>query len=140
MSDPRSDTTLLLGNVYQCQASQPENQGGMLELISQVLTRWSDHADIIVIGGDWNATCRPRVGYAGTVATRSADARLEAWSRQAGLTYAASPHATWQSVKESLYAVLDGFFWRSKTDQIGLQDWESFLPADLRLDHDLLRV
>ncbi len=91
MSDPRSDTTLLLGNVYQWQASQPAMQVAMLQLISQVITRcqWSDHADLVIIGGDFNASCRPRVGYAETEATRSADTRLEDWSRQAGLTCAA---------------------------------------------------
>ena len=99
----------------------------MLELISQVLTKWSDH-DLTVIGGDFNASYRPRVGYAGTVATRSADARLEEWSRQQGLACAAPSHATWQSANESRYAVLDKFFWRSKTDQIGLQDVAAYLP------------
>ena len=112
----------------------------MLELISQVLTRWSDQADITVIGGDFNASCRQRVGYAGTVATRSADARLDEWYRQKGLACAAPLHATWQSVNESRYAVLDCFFWRSKTDQTGLVDVEAFLPPDPRLDHDLVRA
>ena len=140
MSDPHSDTTLLLGNVYQFQATQPERQGAMLELISQVVTRWCDHADLVVIGGDWNASCRPRVGYAETVITRSADARLEEWSRQAGLACAAPPHATWQSINEQRYAVLDSFFWQSKTSQIKIQGVEAFLPPDPRLDHDLIRA
>ena len=140
MSDPHSDTTLLLGNVYQFQATQPERQVAMLELISQVVTRWKDHADLVVIGGDWNASCRPRVGYAGTGITRSADARLEAWSRQAGLTCAAPPHATWQSINESRYAVLDSFFWRSQTSQMEIQGVEAFLPPDPRLDHDILQA
>ena len=140
MSDPRSDTTLLLGNVYQFQASQPERQAAMLELISQVITRWSDHADLTLIGGDFNASCRPRAGYAGSNVTRSADARLEEWSRQTGLSCAAPLHATWQSVNESRYAVLDSFFWRSKTDQMAIQAVESFLPPDPRLDHDMLQA
>jgi hypothetical protein len=81
----------------------------MLDLIRQALTRWSEHADLIVIGGDWSATCRPRAGCAGTVATRSADARLEEWSRWAGPACATSSHATWQSINESRYAVLHTF-------------------------------
>jgi hypothetical protein len=44
MSDLHSCTTLLLGNVYQFQATQPERQGAMLDLISQVVTRWCDHS------------------------------------------------------------------------------------------------
>ena len=140
MSDPRSDTTFLLGNVYQFQASQPERQAAMLELISRVIARWSDHADLIMIGGDFNASCRPRVGYVGSEVTRSADARLEDWSRQAGLACAAPSHATWLSINESRYAVLDSFFWRSKADQIRIQGVESYLPPDPRLDHDMLQV
>ena len=140
MSDPRSDTTLLLGNVYQFQASQPERQVAMLDLISRVIARWGDHADFIMIGGDFNASCRPRAGYAGSEVTRSADARLEDWSRQAGLACAAPSHATWHSVNESRYAVLDSFFWRSKVDQMSIQGVESYLPPDPRLDHDMLRV
>jgi hypothetical protein len=65
MSDPRSDTTLLLGNVYQFQASQPERQAAMLELISRVILRWSDHADLVMICRDFNASCRPHVDISG---------------------------------------------------------------------------
>jgi hypothetical protein len=96
MADPQSDTTLLLGNVYQFQASQPGRQAAMLELISRVITRWSDATDLILIAGDFNASCRPRVGYVESELIRSADARLGEWSRQAGLACAAPSHATWQ--------------------------------------------
>ena len=140
MADPQSDTTLLLGNVYQFQASQPGRQAAMLELISRVITRWSDATDLILIAGDFNASCRPRVGYVESELIRSADARLGEWSRQAGLACAAPSHATWQSVNDSRYAVLDSFFWRSKTDQMAIQGVESFLPPDPRLDHDLVRA
>ena len=139
MSDPRSDTTLLLGNVYQYQASQPESQVAMLELISQVLARWNDN-DLTLIGGDFNASCRPRVGYAGTIATRSADARLVEWSKQLGLVCTAPAHATWQSVNVSRSGVLEIFLWGSKTDQTGRQDVAAYLPPDPQLDHDLVRA
>jgi hypothetical protein len=112
----------------------------MLELISHVITRWSDHADLILVGGDFNASCRPRAGYAGSNVTRQADARLEEWSRQTGLACKAPSHATWQSVNESRYAVLDSFFWRSKTDQLSITDAESFRPPDPRLDHEVVIV
>jgi hypothetical protein len=46
MSDLRSDATLLLGNVFQFQATLPVQQKAMLELISRVIARWSDHADL----------------------------------------------------------------------------------------------
>ena len=39
VSDPQSDTTLLLGNIYQFQATQPDRQAAMLELTSRVIVR-----------------------------------------------------------------------------------------------------
>ena len=139
MSDPRSDATLLLGNVYQFQATQPEKQQAMLELISRVIARWSDHVDLVIIGGDFNASCRARVGYVGAEVTRGADDRLLEWSRREGLACAAPMHATWQSVNESRYAVLDSFFWRTKTE-LSITDAESYRPPDPRLDHETVIV
>ena len=81
MSDPRTDDTLLLGNVYQFQAAQPEKQKALLELISRVIDRWCGHAELVLIGGDFNASCRVRVGYVGSEMTRGADARLLEWCR-----------------------------------------------------------
>ncbi len=92
-----------------------------------------------MVGGDFNASCRARVGYVGSDTTRRADAGLQEWCRSAGLSCAAPMHATWQSVNESRYAVLDSFFWRSKTDQLSITDTESFRPPDPRLDHELAR-
>ena len=59
---------------------------------------------------------------------------------RAGLACAASIHATWQSVNESRYAVLDSFFWRSRTEQLSITGAESFLPPDPRLDHEVVVV
>ena len=140
MSDPRTDVTLLLGNVYQFQAAQPEKQKAMLELISRVIDRWCGHAELVLIGGDFNASCRARVGYVGSEMTRGADARLLEWCRRMGLVCAAPMNATWQSVNESRYAVLDSFFWRSKTDQLSIADAESYRPPDPRLDHEVVSV
>ena len=140
MSDPRSDTTVLLGNLYQFQASQPAQQKAMLGLVERVLDRWTDGTDLVVIGGDFNASCRPRAGYADSEVTRGADARLLEWCQRAGLTCAAPLHATWQSINESRYAVLDCFLWRSRTGQASLRDAEAFLSPDPRLDHDPVRV
>ncbi len=92
----------------------------MLELISRVITRLNDATDLILIAGDFNASCRPRVGYVESQLIHSADARLGEWSRQAGLACAAPSHATWQSVNDTRYAVLDSFFWWSKTDQMAI--------------------
>ena len=140
MSEPRTDTTLLIGNTYQFQASQPAKQKAMLELIGRVVDRWSPVVDLVVLGGDFNASCRPRVGYVDAEVTRRADAGLHEWIQQVGLTCIAPPHATWQSINESRCAVLDCFFWQSRTDKATLQDAEGFLSPDPRLDHDPVRV
>ena len=60
--------------------------------------------DLIVVGGDFNASCGARVGYVVSEATRGADARLLEWSRREGLAWAApdSLNAAWQGVNEGL--------------------------------------
>ena len=63
--DPRSDVTLLLVNCYQYQAATPVLQASLLALVSAVLARWSPQTDHVVLGGDWNASLLPRIGYAG---------------------------------------------------------------------------
>jgi len=130
MSDPSSDTTLLIGNIYQAQAAEPGRQESILELARRVIIRWADQADLVVVGGDWNASTRPRVGYVGSQVTRGADARLQEWYLREDLTCAAPEHATWQSVNESRHAILDCFFWRSKSDGPSIRGAEAFLSAD----------
>ncbi len=66
MSDPRSNTTALLGNLDQLQASQPAQPKAMLELVGRacVLDGWTDETDLVVVLGDFKASCSsPRVGY-----------------------------------------------------------------------------
>jgi hypothetical protein len=140
MSDPRSDTTILLGNVYQFQASRPVQQAAMLELARLVIARWSDHSDLIVIGGDFNASLMPRTGYVGSEVTRNADSRLQEWCAQTGLSCAAPAQATWHSYNESRSAVLDCFFWRSTSDQLNLVDAEAFPSPDPRMDHHGVQI
>ncbi len=73
----------------------------MLELVGLVLDRWADGTDLVVIGEDFNASCRPWVGYVDLEVTRGADARLQEWCQQADPTCgAALEHATWQSINE----------------------------------------
>ena len=140
MSDPRSDTTILLGNVYQFQASRPEQQAAMLELARLVIARWSAHSDLIVIGGDFNASLTPRTGYVGSDITRNADSRLQEWCTQTALSCAAPAQATWHSYNESRSAVLDCFFWRSKTDQLDIVGAEAFPSPDPRMDHHGVQI
>ncbi len=50
----------------------------MLKLISRVIERWSDHVEPLVIGGDFNASFRPSVGYVvGTETTQGPDSQLQ---------------------------------------------------------------
>jgi hypothetical protein len=112
----------------------------MLELISRVIARWSDTTNLILIAGDFNASCRLQVGYVESETIRSADARLGEWCRQEGLSCAAPSHATWQNVNNSRSAVLDSFFLLSKTKKMAIQGVKSFLPPDPQLDHDLLQA
>ena len=94
MSDSSSDTALLIGNKYQSQAAEPGRQQAILELAGRVISRWADQTDLLVVGGDWNASTRPKAGYVGSQVTRGADARLQDWYRQEALTCAAPVHAT----------------------------------------------
>ena len=99
--DPLSEVSLLLVNVYQYQADQPEQQAALLSLISSVAQRWSSQSQHVILGGDWNASLRPRVGYSGLAPTARADARLQAWSVSTSLTCVAPGEATWASADDS---------------------------------------
>ena len=57
-----------------------------------------------------------------------------------GLTCEAPRYATWQSINESRCAILDCFFWQSRTGKGTLRDAEGFLSPDPLLDHDPVRV
>ncbi len=54
----------------------------MLELVVRVVDRWSTRTDLVVVGGDFNASCWPRVGYVDAKVTRTADVRLHEWYQQ----------------------------------------------------------
>jgi hypothetical protein len=84
--DPRSEVS---ANCYQYQVSQPERQAALLALVDSVIDRWSPQTDHVILGGDWNASMRPRIGYCGAPHTVLADERLLRWSEAAGLRCAA---------------------------------------------------
>ncbi len=111
----------------------------MLELARLVIMRWSDHSDLIVIGGDFNASLTPRTGYVGSDITWNADSRLQEWSCRVGLSCAAPAQATWHSYTESRSAVLDCFFWRSKIE-LNVLDPEAFPSPDPRMDNHWLQI
>ncbi len=112
----------------------------MLEMIGMVLARWRDNTDLFVIGGDFNASLRPRVGYVGSETVARADALLHDWCRRTALLGAVPTNSTWQSVTEALHAVLDCFFWQSKAAELSITNAETWIPPDPRLDHYLVSV
>ena len=112
----------------------------MLELARLVIARWSDHSDLIVIGGDFNASLIRRMGYAGSDTTRNADSRLQQWCTQTELSCAAPSQATWHSFNGSRSATLDCFFWRSKAGQLHIEDAEAFPSPDPRMDHHGVKI
>ncbi len=98
--DPRSEVTLLIANCYQYQAAASALQAALLTHTSAVVARWAPQTDLVVLGGDWNASLRPRVGYVGAPPTVLADARLREWSEANGLVCAAPEDPTWSSYNE----------------------------------------
>ena len=138
--DPLSEVSLLLVNAYQYQAGQPEQQAALLSLISKVAERWGGQSEHVIIGGDWNASLGPRVGYSGHARVARADARLQAWSDSASFTCEAPAEHTWNSADDSRRAVLDCFFWKSKSGQPSISHAEAFLAADPTLDHCGVKV
>ena len=86
----------------------------------------------MVVGGDFNATACPRYSYSGLSHILVADERLIEWSARSGLTCVAPREATWLSMDESRPAVLDCFFWRSKSGLSCLEELVALEAADSR--------
>jgi len=140
VADPHGKVSVLIGNVYQYQSIQPVQQAAMLELVRLVNMRWGDQVDLVLIGGDFNASVAQRFGYAGAATTRNADAKLTAWSNLVGLTPSVPESPTWRSLDDSRQAVLDCFFWRSLMARDCITASEAFASPDPRMDHDGVRA
>ena len=133
--------SLLIANCYQYQASQPERQAALLALVDSVIDRWSPQTDHVILGGDWNASLRPRIGYCGAPHTVLADERLLRWSEAAGLRCAAPEVPTWTSCNEQRHAVLDCFFWKSRSGgAAAVSAAMAFSSPDPRHDHRGVRI
>jgi hypothetical protein len=61
----------------------------------------------MIVGGDWNASLAPRLGYAVETVTSATDARFAQWVREAGLSYIPPSSHTWTDGRRR--AVLDAF-------------------------------
>jgi hypothetical protein len=91
----------------------------------------------VVLGGDWNASVAPRVGYAANSVARGADSRFREWLREAGL-HCVGPREgdhTWSDGRRQ--AVLDAFVVRD-AGSIGLP--VSFESRDSKHDHKGLQI
>ena len=109
MLDPDGQVSVLLGNVHQAQARETLQQRAVLGVITRVLARWGPESHHVIIGGDWNSTLTPRVGYAEESATRAADARLGQWVKEAGLHYVGPGVGTHTWSDGRRRAVLDAY-------------------------------
>ena len=142
MTDPRSGISFLIANVRQYQASHPLQQAAMLAFVERVVRRWGSQSDYTLVGGDFNASLRPRVGYSGLHCIRVADLHLQRWCSESGFICAAPEQHTWTSFNESRQAVLDCFFWKAKTATAveHVYGATAFDSTDPRLDHRGVRV
>ena len=138
--DPHLEVSLLVGNVYQVQASQPEQQDALLNLISRVIERWGSLSNRVIIGGDWNASPQQRISCSYLAHIGLADALLRSWSVANSLACEAPADYTRSRVKELHSAVLDAFFWKSKSGKPSISNAEAFQSSDPTLNHATVRV
>ena len=105
--DPEGQAAVLLGNIHQYQARESMPQAAVLSLIQRVIARWGVDSQHVIVGGDWNASLAPRLGYAVETVTSATDARFAQWVREAGLSYIPPSSHTWTDGRRR--AVLDAF-------------------------------
>ena len=114
-TDLHTEAKILFVNVYQYQSSERPKQEALLSLLTQVLRKESHYVDEVIIGGDWNASPFPRMGYSEQSAstTTSADSRLMEWIQLHQLNLCDNPTWTWEGQDSDLNhnkrAVLDFF-------------------------------
>ena len=130
--DPEGQVAVLLGNVHQAQARETTQQTAVLAVITRVIARWGPDSHHVVIGGDWNGSLAPRVGYAVDSITRRADMQLEQMIRESGLHYVGPKDGahTWSGGRRK--AVLDAFVVRN-VGSIDIPD--TLEPLDPHHDH-----
>ena len=116
-------------------------QVALLALVSSVIDRWLPLTDHVILGGDWNASLRPRIGYCGAPLTVLADERILGWSVAAGLRCSAPEDPTWSSYNEQRHAVLDFFLWKSRGGGPNEVPTATAFPSpDPRHDHRGVRI
>ena len=112
-TDIHSQVRVLWVNVYGFQARDASKQRAQWAFIGAVLDRWQSHVDHIVVGGDFNASLSPRVGYQPASAVHAADALAQTSADALSLQACLPQDMTWCSRNESRRAVLDFFLCKS---------------------------
>jgi ribonuclease HI len=115
-SDVHTDVQVLWINIYNFLATQHAEQQALLDLVGQIVSEWGPKVGHVIIGGDWNASLSPRLGYAQSTETSRADQRLKSWlhaSATLGLVALEPAEPTWLSPAQDHEAVLDRFVVRT---------------------------
>ena len=98
----------------------------------------------VIIGGDWNASLKDRIGYSGSSgsATAAADARLGSWARETGLVYADPGSFTWGAgIRQAVLDALAGGVRRFLIKDANSVDQPAvFESEDPRHDHRGVRA
>ena len=137
IQDPDGQVAVLLGNLHQGQARDSVQQAAVLAVVKRVVARWAPHSHHVVLGGDWNASVAPRVGYAAETVTRGADARLGEWLQETGMHWVGprTGEHTWTDGRRQ--AVLDAFV---VGDPGSIGQPVSFESRDPKHDHRGVRI
>jgi hypothetical protein len=93
--DPEGQAAVLLGKKHQYQARESMPEAAVLSFIQQMIARWGADSQHAILGGDWNASLAPRLGYAVETVTSATDARFAQWVRETGLSYIPPSSHTW---------------------------------------------
>jgi len=93
-SDVLSKTRALWAEVYGFQAKVVVKKEALWVLISSVLHRWQAQVDHVILGGDFNASLLPRLGYRPDSIVRVADALIQRSVAQLSLELSAPISAT----------------------------------------------
>ena len=139
-TDVYTKVSVLWGNVYAFQASNPVCQESQWEFISAVIGRWESQTDHIILGGDFNASLATRWGYRSDSQVHVADARIRRFVDQLSLTVTAPQAPTWTSVDGSRRSTLDFFLFKTAPSGAPtLISASALLSPDARHDHMVVR-
>jgi len=108
--DPHTGMTALWVNAYCPTSDHPSSQADTLKNVSSILRMLSERHDLVVLGGDWNASLHVRSRPGGR-ALQEADRRLRDWVEQQQLSTVSCTTATFSRYRQDAYhATIDYVF------------------------------